>query len=167
MHHVAQHSSRIVVVSAVFLALPILACADNATKVTFGIERVLEQVAGVQPSPTTANVPYRPVRRADAPYTLVFFPPHRVTPDDLQAAGLSRPVTDEIFRRLDYLDVGSHEMLVAIQDGVRLNFTTSFRPLAKVEDLLILRGVGTRELLLVRKGERWVTRGWADPAPDD
>ena len=38
------------------------------------------------PSPNTATVPYRPKRRPDAPYTLIFFPARRVTPDDQPGA---------------------------------------------------------------------------------
>ena len=54
MHHAAQILNHLVLVSAVFLALPILACADNATKVTFGIERALEQVADGQATCSSA-----------------------------------------------------------------------------------------------------------------
>lgn len=151
--------------SAASLGIVVVGCADNATRLSFGIERALRDTESARTG-DWRTVPYRPKARPDEPYTLVFFPEQAVTPSDLVAAGVPTDLADRIFRDLDYVRVGRTPLLVVVQPGARLTFTSAWRRFTVVEELLVLDGVGTRELLLERKGDRWVVHGWAPSAPE-
>jgi hypothetical protein len=107
---------------------------DNATRLA---DRVREGAAGLSSSAAgeTVTVSYEPLTAA--PYTVVFFPSHEMTESDLAAAGVPKEVASRVYAEMAYLGSMS-SVLVVEQEGQRLAFTTAWKHVAEVTDLVVL-----------------------------
>jgi len=122
---------------------------DNATlladRVREGASRLSSPEAG-----DSVTVSYEPV--TEAPYTVVFFPPREVPEADLVAAGVNKEIAGRIYKEMAYL-AGMSSELVVVQDGQRLQFTSSWKHSAEVQDLVVLpRKNGTAAMEMRREG---------------
>ena len=137
----------------------LVTCTDNSTKLSHAIERAVRALeAGRADSITT--VAYRPKRQPTEPYVLIFFPEHRTSLEDLEAAGISEPLARRIFTDLAYIGVGDGALLVVYQKGERLSFITHWTRFAFVEHLLVLRGSGSQNLILEKRTDRMLIQGF-------
>ena len=109
-------------------------CSDNATRLA---DRIGEGASRLK-SPNAGDsvtVSYEPITQA--PYTVVFFPPREIPEADLVDAGVNEEIAGRIYKELAYLgDMAS--VLVVVQDGQRLQFTSSWKHAAEVQELVVL-----------------------------
>ena len=158
---VERANLRVVVLAVAIVSalLLLVGCTDNATKLSLAIERVARPLED-RPGSSIVTVPYRPKSQPDKPYTLIFFPDHVTDTDDLVEAGIPEKLATRIFVDLAYVGVGDQAMLVVVQEGARLNFTSHFSRFASVDDLLVLHGRGTRNLVLEKRDGRILITGF-------
>jgi hypothetical protein len=134
---------------ALFVGSVVAGCgADNATlladRVREGASRLSSPEAG-----DSVTVSYEPV--TGAPYTVVFFPPREVPEADLVAAGVNKEIAGRIYKEMAYLG-GMASALVVVQEGQRLQFESSWKHSAEVQDLVVLpRKNGTAAIELRRE----------------
>ena len=143
------------------LALMVPSClvattsGDNATSLSYSIEKASKAAAGAE----RVLVGYRPSAGPDAPYDLIFFPDRKVTREDLVGQGLSEAKAARVFEELGYVDIGQAPLLVVIQESVRLNFTSHWKRFARTEELTVIQGLGTTQLVFEASAEGLVLMG--------
>jgi hypothetical protein len=125
-------------------------CADNATALAGRVGEAASRLnARDVGSSTTAT--YDPISGTASPYTVVFFPNRSVAEADVVAAGVGKEIAHRIYSELAYLG-STANLLVVEQDGARLTFTTSWKNVAEVRDLVVSqRKTGTAEIQLTRE----------------
>jgi hypothetical protein len=128
--------------------LPALGCTDNATKLSFAIERATRGATPETNQPQ--RIVYTPETSSDRLYYLIFFPDHETGLADLVSAGLPEPTAIGVLRELAYLS--SAPFLVVVQDDSRTTFTTHWRRFAHVPEILVVSAVGPVELMLRETG---------------
>jgi hypothetical protein len=125
-------------------------CSDNATalasRVGDAASRLHAREAG-----SSATASYEPVSGTASPYTVVFFPNRSVAEEDLVAAGVRKEIAHRIHSELAYLG-STANLLVVEQEGARLTFTTTWKNVAEVRDLVVSqRKTGTAQIQLTRE----------------
>jgi hypothetical protein len=134
---------------ATVVGVLVAGCADDnaillADRVREGASRLSSQEAG-----NSVTVSYEPV--TEAPYAVVFFPPREVPEADLVAAGVNKEIAGRIYKEMAYLG-GMASVLVVVQEGQRLQFTSSWKHSAEVQDLVVLpRKNGTAAIEMRRE----------------
>jgi hypothetical protein len=132
-----------------FVGALVAGCSDdNATRLADQVREGASRLSSPQ-ADDSVTVSYEPVN--DAPYTVVFFPPRDVPEADLVAAGVNKEIAHRIYKEMAYLG-GMARQLVVVQDGQWLQFTTSWKHVAEVQDLVVLpRKIGTAAIDLTRE----------------
>jgi hypothetical protein len=119
-------------------------CAgDKATSLADRIRDGASRLAEADGS--TVSVSFDPV--ATSPYSVALFPT-RETEREVVAAGMNEAIAHSIYADMAYLGSMSNALVVQ-QDGQRLQFTSSWKHVAEVRDILVLprkTGAATIEL---------------------
>ncbi|MDH3255219.1 MAG: hypothetical protein OEM62_09525 [Acidobacteriota bacterium] len=150
---VLRNTRRFVVLSLLG-TFSLSACADNATKLRFGIEREAGRL-GLDGETLEIRVPYEPVRDNGRPYWLIFMPRRHVSVTELIGSGLDETVAIQLFQDLSYVEFGDKTgpNLVVWQDGRRLAFTGTASP--RADRVVVARKQGRCDVVLQRRAATW------------
>lgn len=142
----------------VLLAAPFASgCADNATKLSFAIERAADRAAS-DPADSQTLV-YTPKTHPERPYYLIFLPDRETGLNDLVSAGLPEAMAIRILREMGYLSPAPFH--VVAQEGGRTTFTTHWHQFAHVPEVLVVPARGSVELELRDTGNGLVVASTA------
>ncbi len=129
-----------------------VACSDNATKLSFAIERAA-QAHSDGANDNQQSIVYTPRNAPNEPYFLVFFPDRATSEVQLEAAGLPRPLVARIFTEMAYLPIGRSPFLIFVREGGDLYFTTHWTRFASVPEPLVVNASGPVELTITHSAD--------------
>ncbi len=138
------------------IVISIASCSfsrDNAASLAYDLEDAAEKLK-TQDIGAEQPINFKP-KDKQSPFVILITTERGVTKDELIAKGLDATIVNDLYSKLNYINLRNSATIVVFQNG-EISFTTYYRRFVEVDATQIIESKGNTEIIVKTKG---VTKG--------